>query len=195
MRGEVTAWAERGAGGPHGLATRQAELRAGWGVVLGRTTLGSLSFCSGPATGARAQGQRPQTALGGGAGVELSKQGAGWAGPSAAGTMSPAAQSWAGAYGSRGRPTCLGSGGGPAGHQGPLPPRAPTDLQAEEQVEGGQAHMPVLHPAAGVADGVSGDQPLPLRGPGRCGHLLLPLAARLPEAVKEAPRQARGVQH
>lgn len=88
---------------------------------------------------------------------------------------------------------------GPAGHQGPLPrpgpPRAPTHLQAEEQVEGGEAHVPVLHPAAGVADGVCGDQPLPLRRLGRRRHLLLPLAARLPEAVEEAPRQARGVQH
>ena len=52
----------------------------------------------------------------------------------------------------------------------------------------------VLHPAAGVTDGVHGDQPLPLRDPGSHGHLLLPLAAHFPEPVKEAPRQARSIQ-
>lgn len=55
--------------------------------------------------------------------------------------------------------------------------------------------MPVLHPAASVPDGMNGDQPLPLRNPGSQGHLLLPLAAYFPKLVKEAPRQAVGIQH
>ena len=71
------------------------------------------------------KGSGPRRLWGGGAGVELSKQGAGWAGPSAAGTMSPAAQSWAGAYGSRGRPTCLGSGRWPRWAPGSPPTPGP----------------------------------------------------------------------
>lgn len=55
--------------------------------------------------------------------------------------------------------------------------------------------MPVLHLAASVPDGVDGDQPLPLWSPGSQGHLFLPLAANFPELVKEAPRQALGIQH
>lgn len=70
-----------------------------------------------------------------------------------------------------------------------------THRQAEELVEGGKAHVPVLHLAAGVPDGVDGDQPLPLWRSGSQGHLLLPLAAHFPELVKEPPRQALGVQH
>lgn len=94
-----------------------------------------------------------------------------------------------------GIPLAWGSGRRPRWAPGSPPTPGPTHLQAEEQVEGGEAYVPVLHPAAGIADGVCGDQPLALRSPGHRRHLLLPLAARLPQVVEEAPRQARCVQH
>lgn len=73
--------------------------------------------------------------------------------------------------------------------------RGSTHRQAEELVEGGKAHMPVLHLASSVPDGMDGDQPLPLWSPGSQGYLLLPLAAYFPELVKEALCQALGIQH
>lgn len=76
----------------------------------------------------------------------------------------------------------------------PAPHCAQTYREAEELIELGQQHVPILHLAARVADGVDGHQQEPRQGPQR-RQLLLPRAAHVPQLVKKAALQRLPIQH